>query len=184
MFMEKQLLFTCEGILQLFNKIPFGVIADNRLYTKKDLNHQIFKEKWYFLQPQQVIKYQGGICWDFSNAVKFFLDLENIHNYEIYCEMNDEQKSSHSFNVVYNQFNDKYYLLDASWKKYNKLNQFDELYLCCDQMANRMFEQHKNATKISFYHLKNKAPYKCNYIEYMQEAKNNENLFNYVLRNF
>jgi hypothetical protein len=51
-------------------------------------------------------------------------------------------------------------------------------------MANRMFEQHKNATKIQFYNLKNKASYGCNYITYMQEAKNNENLFNYVLRNF
>ena len=102
-----------QEILNFFNAIPYGVIADEKLYTGHQLNDEIFWQKWRMLDTLQVINYNGGICWDISSAVKTFLDQMQIQNYEIYCEMNNESKSSHSFNIVY-QNDSTCYILDGS----------------------------------------------------------------------
>ena len=74
-----------EAILKFFNHIPFGVYADEKLYTGNELTDEIFWNKWRLLSPIQVVSFNAGICWDISFAIKTYLDNLNIENYEIYC---------------------------------------------------------------------------------------------------
>lgn len=172
----------CKDILTFFNAIPFGVIADNKLYTGNQLTDKIFWQKWRMLNTLQVINYNGGICWDISNAVKTFLDELQIENYEIYCQMNNESQSSHTFNLIYEN-DESYYILDGAWKRFNNLTKVDSIYQCCNIMSDRMFMQHPTANQISFYHLCTHKPYfGCNCQQYMRIAKENPKLFIFSLR--
>ena len=181
--METSTIFANSNqILKFFNNIPYGVVANEKLYTNNQLTDEIFWQKWKLLQPLEVINFNGGICWDISNAVKTFLDDFQIENYQIYCQMNNKEIASHSFNIIYENDN-IYYILDGAWKRYNKLTQTDSIYQCCNVMADRMFEQHKDANKIVFYHLGQHKPfYGCNCQEYMNIAKENQKLFTFTIR--
>lgn len=171
-----------QEILNFFNAIPYGVIADEKLYTGNQLTDEVFYYKWRMLDSLEVINYNGGICWDISNAVKTFLDQLQIENYEIYCQMNNKEKASHSFNIIW-QNDETCYILDGAWKRFNKLTKTDSIYQCMNIMADRMFEQHPQATKIQFYQLCQHKPYfGCNCEEYMKIAKQNKKLFTFSKR--
>lgn len=173
-----------KQILDFFNNIPYGVICNEKLYTGDQLTNNVFYQKWRLLQPLEVINFNGGICWDISSAVKTFLDDFQIENYQIYCQMDNEDKASHSFNIVYE--NDyTFYILDGAWKKFNTLTKTESIYQCCNIMADRMFNQHKQGNFISFYHLGQHVPfYGCNCDDYMKIAKQNQKIFTFTTRKF
>lgn len=181
--MENNSIFDkCTQILKFFNQIPFGVVADQKLYTGNQLTDEVFWKKWRMLQPLQVINFNGGICWDVSSAVKMFLDNMQIENYQLYCEMNNTEQASHTFNIVCYDDN-TYYILDGAWKRFNTLTQTDSIYQCCNIMADRMFAQHPQANKIVFYHLAKHIPfYGCNCQQYMKIAKENDKLMTFTIR--
>lgn len=164
----------CQKLLDYFNKIPFGVLSD-KLYTGDELTDDVFYTKWNLLTPSKVK--QGGICWDVSNVIRLLLDRKNIENYQIYCQMDNKQQASHTFNIV--KINNKFYILDGSWKKFKTLSQFNSIKQCCFQMARRMFKQHKGTSKIFFVILETKAPYGSDCKQYMDEAHKNKTIFRF-----
>ena len=169
-------------ILNFFNNIPYGVISDGKIFTGNELTDQVFYNEWYLLTPIEIIEYNGGICWDISNAIQMFLNNFQIENYEIYCQMNNDEKASHSFNIV-KESEYVYYIIDGAWKRYNKLTKAESIYQCCNIMADRMFNQHKDANKITFYNLNIHKPYYgCNCEEYMQIAHENKKMFTFTIR--
>lgn len=177
-----QIAKSCQEILDFFNQIPYGVISDEKLYTGNQLTDKIFWQKWKLLTPLEVINFNGGICWDVSSAIKMFLDEMQFENYEIYCQMNNKEKASHSFNIVY-QNDETCYIIDGAWKRFNKITKTESVYKCCDIMADRMFEQHGDANKITFYCLNQHKPYfGCNCQQYMQIAKQNQKLMTFTIR--
>ena len=119
--MKNSIYIQCNSILNFFNRIPFGVYADEKLYTGNELTDEIFWQKWKLLSPIQVVSFNAGICWDISFSIKNYLDKLNIENYEIYCQMNNKQQSAHSFNVIFNNEKNTYYILDGAWKRFNTL---------------------------------------------------------------
>ena len=166
-----------QQIFQYCKNIRYGVYdyLDNQphFYTENQLTDQVFYNKWRLLTPQQIQKYNSAICWDMSNFCKILLQEKlNIKNVQLYCQLDNEEKASHSFNIV--KIQQLFYIFDCAWKRYSNLNfASDTIQGCIKQMAKRMFEQHPNTQNIVFYQIVNKAEYGCNCIDYMQNIYNN-----------
>jgi hypothetical protein len=62
--------------------------------------------------------------------------------------MDNQEKASHSFNVAI--IDNKYYIVDGSWKKFKSITECSSLKDVCYIMAKRMFKQHKDTRKIKF----------------------------------
>ena len=157
--------------------IRYGVYdfinTPNHFYTGNELTDQVFYNKWRLLSPKQIQTFNAGICWDMSNFAKKVLNNLSIQNAQIYCQMDNDEKASHSFNIVVDE--NKFYIFDGAWKRYSRISQgYDDINLLFKEMARRMFNQHKvGTTKIDFFQIIQGDKYGCNCQQYMNNIYEN-----------
>lgn len=118
----------------ILNKFDYGYFTkDGKYYDEK---HTGDFSDYTTMDPHDVIKFAVGVCWDFAETEAYLFD--KLFNYKItnkalkngtyslyYMEHDDSKGISPTHTWLAYMENDKVYLFESSWLKYQGIHEFN-----------------------------------------------------------
>lgn len=118
----------------ILNKFNYGYFSKEGNYY--DENHTGDFSDYTTMDPHEVIKFAVGVCWDFAETEAYLFD--QLFNYKItnkalkngtyslyYMEHDDSKGISPTHTWLAYMENDKVYLFESSWFKYQGIHEFN-----------------------------------------------------------
>ena len=125
---------TPKDLNTILNKFDYGYFTKNGTYY--DENHVGDFSDYTTMDPHDVIKFAVGVCWDFTETEAYLFD--KLFNYKItnkalkngtyslyYMEHDDSKGISPTHTWLAYMENDKVYLFESSWFKYQGIHEFN-----------------------------------------------------------
>ena len=124
-----------ELIIKAFNKklntADYGILINGKIYTGENIDWRKYKT----ISPKDFEKYFVGTCWDYAEyeAKQFeeifgfkhtLNDLKEKEYSMYYMQIDDNNKCPTHTWITY-KLNDKIYLFESSWKKYQGITKYN-----------------------------------------------------------
>ena len=117
-----------EEIMNTMEKINYGYLDENEnnLFDENDSWYKYLDEKYYLLNPEELMNKKYGICWDQVELERKLFVEKNI-KVETYfiCIYDGINNPTHTF-LTY-QDNDKFYWFEHSWNRYKGIHEYNSI---------------------------------------------------------
>lgn len=174
------------------NKMEYIIPNNGNIITQIKAND--FLTKYYLLTPDEFIKYNGGICWDYVTyeAIYFKKYFPSIKFKTFYHEIVDNiANPTHTFLIF--KYHNYYYWFESSWKTHIGIYKFKSENDALNYIINNLIEFGGSNMIDKFiveYDATNKKLFGMNCIEYMTymaslpeyKYKQSKNNINYIAR--
>ena len=163
-----------------WSMFKYGIPVDGKIQNG---DAEWWNKHYRFLSPEELVKYKGGVCWDFVEfgrdfLIKLGVDPNIIHQIYIITDT-PPNYDTHTFLVC--EYDDGYLYVESSFKKVDEMiggvKRFNTIEDICKLITETMFQFNGNDRFKSFKYdvieFKNHPPYGSTCSEYMDWMNDN-----------
>lgn len=145
---DKDVMKVCKELHSKLEECDYGIPKkDHKIKHVKDIGDDDFQTHYHFLSPKEFEQYQCGVCWDYVEWSRQFLDEHHIRSRCFYIITETPPNyDTHTFIVA--ESNGKYIWIESAFKKLSGIRVYDNIKDIVKIITWKMFDVSKRAKKM------------------------------------
>jgi len=176
-----------EEVIEVLNalhdklcKFEYGIPIKGKI---SDVPDEEFMNKYFSLSPDNFVKYGGGVCWDFTEYERDYLEKRGISYRQIFVIAQHKECPTHTFIVCESE--GKFIYIEYYFKHVSNMihgvKSFDSLEDICKLVTTMMFGSNDSLKELEKFRYEvreffDHPPYNSTCEEYMEWMTNNSKL--------
>ena len=177
-----------EEVIEVLNvlhdklcKFEYGIPIKGKMIS--DVHTEEFMNDYFSLSPDNFVKYGGGVCWDFTEYERDYLEKQGITYRQIYIIAQTKECPTHTFIVCESE--GKFIYIEYSFERVSSMihgvKSFDSLEDICKLVTTMMFGCNDSLKELEKFRYEvreffDHPPYNSTCEEYMEWMTNNSKL--------
>lgn len=139
-----------NDILEILSDIKYGYISrDGKTYEKENDFDESFDLVYRLQSPKRLVEMKRGICWDYVELERVYLEKFNYEYTSYYIETCDEKNyHTHTFILVNGDY---CYWIEKAWDKYAGIHKFKDKDEALRKIINHFKDEYNLHKKIDIY---------------------------------